>query len=322
MARRRTFYVPVMIAAAVAVACLVVSLAVSEEEAQAAFPGKNGKIAFYKQTDTGPDELFVVNSDGSGRQNITNTPDVSETTPAWSPDGKKLVYQRHPRRRGADTEIAIIHVKSGSKWRITDDSYQDAHPAWSPDGTEIVFVNQTDPATNDLSTMNRDGSGLRQLTDSSYNDGSPAWSPDGRKIAFSRNNPQTHHSDIWTVRAADGSNQKNLTGTDAGTDENDPDWSPDGTKIAFALDASGKASDIYAVRSDGTGLRNITKTPLVYEGDPAWSPNGRRIAFLRNDPQTSNNDIWTVRAADGSDPVQVTDTPSVSEYAPTWQPIR
>jgi hypothetical protein len=44
----RTLYLPVMIAAAAAMACLVVLLAVSEEEAQAAFPGKNGRIAFYK----------------------------------------------------------------------------------------------------------------------------------------------------------------------------------------------------------------------------------------------------------------------------------
>jgi hypothetical protein len=47
----------------------------------------------------------------------------------------------------------------------------------------------------------------------------------------------------------------------------------------------------------------------------------RRIAFLRLDQQTSHNDIRTVRATDGSDPVRVTNTPTVSEYAPTWQPI-
>jgi TolB protein len=92
----------VMIAAAAAMACLVVLLAVSEEEAQAAFPGKNGRIAFYKASVEGPDELFVVNADGSGLQNITNTPDVSEITPAWSSDGKKLVYQRTGPSRGAE----------------------------------------------------------------------------------------------------------------------------------------------------------------------------------------------------------------------------
>jgi Tol biopolymer transport system component len=80
----------------------VVLLAVSEEEAQAAFPGENGRIAFYKASVEGPDELFVVNADGSGLQNITNTPDVSEITPAWSSDGKKLVYQRTGPSRGAE----------------------------------------------------------------------------------------------------------------------------------------------------------------------------------------------------------------------------
>jgi len=90
-----------MIAAAAAMACLVVLLAVSEE-AQAAFPGKNGRIAFYKASVEGPDELFVVNADGSGLQNITNTPDVSEIMPAWSSDGKKLVYQRTGPSRGAE----------------------------------------------------------------------------------------------------------------------------------------------------------------------------------------------------------------------------
>jgi hypothetical protein len=40
MARRRTFYVPVMIAAAVSVACLVALLAVSKK-AEATFPGKS-----------------------------------------------------------------------------------------------------------------------------------------------------------------------------------------------------------------------------------------------------------------------------------------
>jgi hypothetical protein len=43
--RRRTLYLPVMIAAAVAVTCAVaLLLAVSREKAQAAFPDKNGRI--------------------------------------------------------------------------------------------------------------------------------------------------------------------------------------------------------------------------------------------------------------------------------------
>ena len=43
MAGRRTLYLPVMIAVAVAVACSVAFLVLSEEKAKAAFPGKNGR---------------------------------------------------------------------------------------------------------------------------------------------------------------------------------------------------------------------------------------------------------------------------------------
>ena len=52
MARRRTFYVPVMIAAALTMACLVALLALSQKS-EASFPGKNGRIAFEGDRDTG-----------------------------------------------------------------------------------------------------------------------------------------------------------------------------------------------------------------------------------------------------------------------------
>ena len=52
MARRRMFYLPVMIAAALAMVGLVALLAVSQK-AEATFPGKNGRIAFEGDRDTG-----------------------------------------------------------------------------------------------------------------------------------------------------------------------------------------------------------------------------------------------------------------------------
>jgi hypothetical protein len=66
MTRRRTFYVPVMIAAAVAVACLVALLALSQKKAEAAFPGQNGRIA-YVDRDPGLEdyEIYSMNPDGA-----------------------------------------------------------------------------------------------------------------------------------------------------------------------------------------------------------------------------------------------------------------
>jgi serine/threonine protein kinase/DNA-binding SARP family transcriptional activator/Tol biopolymer transport system component len=60
-----------------------------------------------------------------------------------------------------------------------------------------------------------------------------------------------------------------------------PIWSPDGTGIVFA-GAGPDGFDLYAMNTDGTGLKRLTDV----EGDeihPAWSPDGSRIAFVLAD---------------------------------------
>jgi Tol biopolymer transport system component len=57
-----------------------------------------------------------------------------------------------------------------------------------------------------------------------------------------------------------------------------PAWSPDGRSIAFARYVRRDLSSIYLVRSDGTRLRRLYKSP----GEalpPVWSPDSRSIAF-------------------------------------------
>jgi Tol biopolymer transport system component len=61
----------------------------------------------------------------------------------------------------------------------------------------------------------------------------------------------------------------------------DPVWSPDGTRIAFVSSRVGSSDrDIWVMRSDGTGLINLTRG-IPDEGSHAWSPDGARIAFTR-----------------------------------------
>ena len=71
---RGTLYLPLMIVAAVLVACAVaLLLAVSGEKVQAAFPGKNGRIAFSaSEPGSGaPDEIFTIKPDGMGEKQLT-----------------------------------------------------------------------------------------------------------------------------------------------------------------------------------------------------------------------------------------------------------
>jgi hypothetical protein len=68
---------------AAAVAALLLSLVAVEQPVQAAFPGNNGKIAFESDRD-GDQEIFTMNSNGTGVQRLTSNP-AFDGSPNWQP---------------------------------------------------------------------------------------------------------------------------------------------------------------------------------------------------------------------------------------------
>ena len=79
--------------ASVGLIALALTLGVNAT-AEAAFPGAAGKIAFSAG---GPADIAIINADGSGLVNVTNTRGFDEVAPEWSPDGQKLLFTRDHR---------------------------------------------------------------------------------------------------------------------------------------------------------------------------------------------------------------------------------
>jgi Tol biopolymer transport system component len=95
-----------------------------------------------------------------------------------------------------------------------------------------------------------------------------------------------------------------------------PSFSPDGTRIAYMSD-SGPCS-VRIVDVDGSNPASIVSmNDAIAYGGVSWSSTNW-IAFSDGESSTSIvRDIWIMRP-DGSDLVNLTNTPDIEEIAPSW----
>lgn len=212
-------------------------------------------------------DIYVMNADGSGLTNITNTPLDDEHQPAWSPDGEQVVYVK-----GALSPVPVAPVPSDWELYVMNSDGSDSHllyaspgnqiqPAWSPDGKWIAFVRFGDSS---LELVKANGGGHRVVPAPPHAGRAlrPEWSPDGRLLAFGYGSVEDgsyREFDIWVARL-DRFRLRNIT-EPSSHNEIEPSWSPDGRKIAFVSDRDG-AMQLYTMNPDGSGVRRVVDLDL------------------------------------------------------------
>jgi Tol biopolymer transport system component len=197
---------------------------------------------------------------------------VAGGRPAWSPDGRRLAYQR-------DGKVRLVDLGEDNDVAIADGGT----PAWSPDAARLAISNG-----EGIAVINVDGSGLRVLVRHDFRDDTyeewdmgvakPSWSADGSEIAFEHlGDGDMQPAQLFAVKVS-GGEPRLLTATfdRRRYAESDPSFSPDGTRVAFWSFGFGLA----VVGADGIPRTLFANFPAVaYGAKPAWTPDGTRISF-------------------------------------------
>jgi uncharacterized repeat protein (TIGR01451 family) len=121
----------------------------------------------------GAGPIFVMNLDGSGRQQLTTPPSGSDGqtgdgAPRWSPDGTRILFERSSNNYN---DVYLMNADGSGLTRLLN-IFRSKTPAWSPDGSKLVFE-----SLNELYAIGLDGSGLTALTQNHFYNSVPDWQP-------------------------------------------------------------------------------------------------------------------------------------------------
>jgi Tol biopolymer transport system component len=255
-------------------------------------------------------DIYVMNADGTGRQNLTNHLAIY-TKISLSPDGRRVLFAGN--RAGAGTSYIWVTNLEGTEFRqlTTETSFS---PRWSPDGTRIAFemVGSDDMQ---VYVMNADGTNRIKVSAPAMQVGNSCsttskfskialvgWIGNGR-IAFTRHYCGFGYRNF--IVNADGSG---FTQTDIPLRQ--AHFTPDGS-LAVVTRWEGGGWRLFLMNADGSEARMLT-TQGTSQGLPwgysAWSPDGKRIMFFAktdgqygNEPQScDDNALPYVMNVDGS----------------------
>jgi Tol biopolymer transport system component len=269
-----------------------VRLLVRDASAAAVSPDGH-RIAFVRQR-----AIWLARRDGMGQHKLTQPlaklPDWArgDADPAWSTDGRTIYFSGSVRvHKAYASAVFAIGVDGKNRRQLTHPRVAQTDmgpmgeaqfsPAPSPDGRLIVFADnygygsdQDIPDTlKAMTALGRPAQLAFRLPASPYgytlSVDAAAWAPDGHRLAYVVNDYTGAPGDVsrsgMFVSSSTGSPPRRLE-----PEGYSPAWSPDGNWISFTRpDAGGVMQDIWLVRSDGEGLRQLTHTHAS-ESDATW----------------------------------------------------
>ena len=270
-------------------------LAVSPNGKSVAFAVTTSDLPKAKQTT----HLWMMDADGGSLRQLTYG-DKSESTPAFSPDGKSIAFVS---TRDGSANLYLLPMNGGESRRLTTLSTSVSDPLWSPDGKLIAFTSDVYPECGASDECNKKiaerwskGKLQAHMADSLLYRHWTDWK-DGKR---------TH---ILLVDVTSG----DVRDATPGDFDSPPfglggqlqyDFSPDSKELTFTSNrgrnqASSTNSDLWVLPLAGQAQpRNITDANPAYDGNPKYSPDGRYIGYRMQKQPGYESDLFRLTIYD------------------------
>jgi Tol biopolymer transport system component len=238
----------------------------------------DGRIV-YHSLESGTEDLWLMNLDGSGRRQLTADPAVDED-PFVSADGRHVVFSSN---RSGTFNIWRLDVNGGSGTRLTT-GHGDQSPVVTADGRWVIYESSTS-GTPTLWRVAMHGGQATQLTRLASTN--PTLSPDGTRVAFRYRDDPLTDGKLGVLRLSDGALVHEFA-LAAGVSR-ELQWTPEG--ITYVRTTAG-VSNIWTQSLSGEPPRQLTQFTSGRIVQYEWSATGRNLVYARG---SVNNDVVLVR---------------------------
>ena len=287
-----------------AVGCLLAVALCAPAGALAAFPGRDGKIAFTDDAPGGGEAIFTINRKGRNRTQLTVPGGFVDTDPSWSADGTQLAFTRIL----SDTEsrVMVVSAAGGTPSNVTPEGsgLVESEPSWSRDGQTIAFRGRTAGTSflsgeDELYSIGADGSGLTALTSNpGFVVQEPAFSPESDELAYSEASADGSAfgpSDVYILDLATGERHL-VSRRRPNADDDDASWRPDARRLVYERERKLGIDDIATIRPNGNRSRLLLRAPdgSAYR-DPGYSPSAKKLALWTAQGSRAGISLYNVK---------------------------